>query len=57
MRDHRLTAAEREFVLDEILTALWKGQLSREAAVRRIMAELSLSEQEARTEVAAFLRD
>ncbi len=29
----RLAASEREAVLDQILTALWKGKLTREAAV------------------------
>jgi hypothetical protein len=49
-------AAEREFQLDTILPALWERRLTREAAVGRIMAELGLSEREARTEVAGFLR-
>jgi hypothetical protein len=47
----------REFVLDHILTALWKGKLTREAAVHRIMAKLGLSERDARDEVDGFLRD
>ena len=53
----RLAAAEREAVLDAILTDLWKGKLSREAAVQRIIAKLGMSERDARDEVAAFLRD
>jgi hypothetical protein len=57
MLDARVAAAEREFVLDQILTDLWKGRLSREAAVQRIIAKLGMSERDARDEVAAFLRD
>ena len=53
----RLAAAEREAVLDQILTDLWKGKLSREAAVQRIMAKLGLSESRAWAEVEGFLRD
>ena len=53
----RLAAAEREAVLDQILTDLWKGKLTREAAVHRIMAKLGLSEHDARAEVDGFLRD
>jgi len=56
--DHRkLDAAEREFRLDAILTAVWNRRLTREAAVGRIRAELGLSECEARAEVESFLRD
>jgi len=54
---NRLAAAEREAVLDAILTALWKGKLTREAAVGRIQAELGMSHHEARAEVDGFLRD
>jgi hypothetical protein len=57
MRDDRHTAAEREFVLDQILTELWKGKLTRESAIGRIMAKLGLSESRARAEVEGFLRD
>jgi hypothetical protein len=57
MRDDRHMAAEREFVLDLILTDLWKGKLTREAAVRRIMAKLGMSEHGARAEVDGFLKD
>jgi len=56
--DHRKhDAAEREFRLDSILTALWKRRLTREAAVSQIMAELGLSERAARAEVDGFLCD
>jgi hypothetical protein len=53
----RLAAAEREAVLDQILTALWKGKLTRDAAVGRIMAKLGMNERTARDEVDGFLRD
>ena len=53
----RLAAAEREAILDQILTNLWKGKLTREIAIGRIMARLGMSERDARDEVAAFLRD
>jgi hypothetical protein len=53
----RLAAAEREAILDQILTNLWKGKLTREAAVGRIMAKLGLNERDARAEVDGFLRD
>jgi hypothetical protein len=53
----RHEAAEREFWLDAILTALWKRRLTREAAIGRIRAELGLSEREAQAEVDGFLRD
>ena len=39
MRDNRLAAAEREFVLDQILTDLWEGRLTPEAA-DRVVVEL-----------------
>jgi hypothetical protein len=32
MRDDRRTAAELEFLLDQILTVPWKSKLTREAA-------------------------
>jgi hypothetical protein len=35
----RLAAAEREAVLDQILTDLWKGRLTRDVAVGRIMGD------------------
>jgi hypothetical protein len=53
----RLAAAEREAVLDAILTDVWKGKLSREAAVGRIMVKLGMNQQAARDEVEGFLRD
>ena len=52
-----LAAAERKAVLDAILTALWKGELTRTAAAYRIMDKLGLSERDARAEIDAFLRD
>jgi hypothetical protein len=55
--DHRLAAAECEFVLDQILTDLWTGKLTRETAVYRIMAKLGMSERDTRAEVDDFLRD
>jgi hypothetical protein len=55
--DHRLAAAEREFVLDQILTDVWKGRLTRDLAVGRIMAKLGLSKSRAQDEVDGFLRD
>jgi hypothetical protein len=54
---NRLAAAEREAILDQILTNLWKGKLTREAAVGRIMAKLGMNERTARDEVNGFLRD
>ena len=51
MQNDRLAAVDREFVLDQILTDLWKGRLSREAAVGRIMAQLGMSQRAARAEV------
>jgi hypothetical protein len=53
----RLAAAEREAILDDILTKLWKGKLTREAAVGRIMAKLGMNERTARDEVDGFLQD
>jgi hypothetical protein len=57
MRDDRRMAAEREFVLDQILTDLWKGKLTREIAIGRIMARLGMNQRSARDEVDGFLRD
>jgi hypothetical protein len=57
MLDDRITAAEREFVLDHILTALWHGHLTRTVAIDRIMAELGMNQRSARDEVDGFLRD
>ncbi len=53
----RLAAAEREAILDDILTKLWKGKLTREAAVHRIMAKLGMNSRAAQDEVDGFLRD
>jgi hypothetical protein len=53
----RLAAAEREAILDDILTKLWKGKLTRDAAVGRIMAKLGMNQRETRAEVDGFLRD
>jgi hypothetical protein len=53
----RLAAAEREAVLDQILTDVWKGKLTRDAAVGRIMAKLGLSQRAAQDEVDGFLQD
>jgi hypothetical protein len=53
----RLAAAEREAVLDQILTDLWKGKLTREIAIGRIMAKLGMNQRAARDEVDGFLRD
>ena len=55
--DHRLAAAEREFVLDQILTDVRKGRLTRDLAVGRIMAKLGMDQRAARDEVDGFLRD
>jgi hypothetical protein len=57
MRDDRRMAAEREFVLDQILTDVWKGKLTREIAVGRIMAKLGIDRRAAQDEVDGFLRD
>ena len=57
MRDHRPAAAEREFVLDQLLTDLWKGKLTREIAIGRIMARLGMNQRAARDEVDGFLAD
>ena len=35
--------AEYDFVLDQILTVLWKGKLTREGAIGRIDAQLGMS--------------
>jgi hypothetical protein len=53
----RLAAAEREAVLDQILTNLWKGKLTRDAAIGRIMAKLGMNQRAAQAEVDGFLRD
>ena len=53
----RLAAAEREAMLDQILTDVWKGKLTRDAAVGRIMAKLGMDQRAARDEVDGFLRD
>jgi hypothetical protein len=53
----RLAAAEREAVLDQILTNLWKGKLTREAAVGCIMVKLGMNQWAAQAEVDGFLRD
>ena len=55
--DHRLAAAECEFVLDQILTDLWKSKLTRNAAVGRIMTKLGMTRRAAQDEVDGFLRD
>ncbi len=57
MRDDRFTAAEREFMLDAILTALWQGQLTREAAADRIRDRLGMNHRDAQAEVDGFLLD
>ena len=57
MLDTRVAIAEREFVLDQILTDLWKGRLSRDAAVGSIMAQLGMNQRAAQDEVDGFLRD
>jgi hypothetical protein len=57
MLDARVAIAEREFVLDQILTDLWKGRLTPEAAVGRIMAKLGMGRRAAQDEVDGFLRD
>jgi hypothetical protein len=54
---NHLAAAEREAVLDQILADVWKGRLTREAAIGRIMAKLGLNQQAAQAEVDGFLRD
>ena len=53
----RLAATEREAVLDQILTDLWKGKLTRDVAIGRIMAKLGLGRRAAQDEVDGFLRD
>jgi hypothetical protein len=49
--DARVAAAEREAVLDQILTDLWKGKLTREIAIGRIMAQLGLPHHRTQAEV------
>src|SRR5688572_25845114 len=49
-------AADREFRLDQILTDLWHGRLTAEAAADRIVAELGMPHRRAREEVEGFLR-
>ena len=44
MLNDRVAIAEREFVLDQILTDLWKGKLTREVAIGRIMAKLGIAD-------------
>ena len=56
MPDPRL-AAEREFLLDKILTALWKGKLTRAAATDGLMTELGMDRRTAQAEIDGFLRD
>ena len=53
----RLAAAEREAMLDQILTDVWKGKLTREIAIGRIMAKLGMNQRAAQAEVDGFLRD
>lgn len=57
MYDASVATAEREAALDATLTALWKGQLTREAAVGRIVAELGMGQRAAQDEIDGFLRD
>jgi hypothetical protein len=54
---NQITPADREFRLDQILTDLWHGKLSPDAAADRIMAELGMTAHRARDEVEGFLRD
>jgi hypothetical protein len=56
-RPERPTAAERESRFDAILTALYYGDLSRDAATDRLVAELGMDRQAARAEVDGFLKD
>jgi hypothetical protein len=53
----RLAAAEREAMLDQILTDLWKGKLTRETATERIMVKLGMNRRAAQDEVDGFLAD
>jgi hypothetical protein len=53
----RLAAAEREAMLDQILTDLWKGKLTREIATERIMVKLGMNRRAAQDEVDGFLAD
>jgi hypothetical protein len=57
MLDTRVAAAEREAVLDQILTDVWQGKLTREAAIGRIMVKLGMNQRAAQDEVDSFLRD
>jgi hypothetical protein len=57
MLDTRVAAAEREAVLDQILTDVWQGKLTREAAIGRIMVKLGMNQRAAQDEVNGFLRD
>jgi hypothetical protein len=52
-----LAAADREFLLDPILTDLWQGRLIREIAIGRIMAQSGLPHHRAQAEVDGFLRN
>ena len=56
-RPERPTAAECESRFDAILTALYYGDLSRDAATDRLVVELGMDRQAARAEVDGFLRD
>jgi len=53
----RLAAAEREAMLDQILTDVWKGKLTRETATERIMVKLGMNRRAAQDEVDGFLAD
>jgi hypothetical protein len=53
----RLAAAERKAMLDQILTDVWKGKLTCEAAVGRIMVKLGMNQRAAQAAVDGFLRD
>src|SRR4051812_4510443 len=50
MRDDRQMDAELEFPLDQILTVLRKGKLTREGATGRIVAQLGMSHCDAPTD-------
>lgn len=56
MVDDLINAAESDFVIDHILTDLWRGRLTRNDAIDSIMIELALSQREARAKVDDFLR-
>jgi hypothetical protein len=49
------TSVLGEFLLDQILTELWKGKLLRKVAVGRIMAKLSRGRRAVQDEVDGFL--